>query len=233
VSSTNIADGAVATADLADSSVTGAKIVDGTITGGDISSSADLSIDTLTTSGNITTSGTVDGVDVSTIPSTYVSKSSPSWSSQTGRISIPGASFAPEDTLALSRVTLNTASVMYLNGGAGESPDFYAPVQLPDGATITGITLNYWDNTGDAENITASLRRVMFSGAGASVLSDDLVTTTEGATGNSVSDTSIDNPTVSNDNYAYLVRATFSDANQGINLRIVGAEITYTFTSPY
>ena len=48
------------------------NILNRTITGNDISTSADLSIDTLTTTGNIATSGTVDGIDVSTISSTYL-----------------------------------------------------------------------------------------------------------------------------------------------------------------
>lgn len=71
VDSTNIADGTIATIDLANNAVTGAKIAAGTISGSDVSTSADLSVRTLTTSGNIatsgdiTTTGSVDGVDVS------------------------------------------------------------------------------------------------------------------------------------------------------------------------
>ncbi|NQV00276.1 MAG: hypothetical protein HQ538_06070 [Parcubacteria group bacterium] len=82
INSSNIADGTIVAADLADNSITSANldngaivsedIANGTIIGSDISSSANLNVNTLITSGNISTSGTVDGVDVSTIPSTYL-----------------------------------------------------------------------------------------------------------------------------------------------------------------
>ncbi|MFH2105140.1 MAG: hypothetical protein ABII72_02790 [Parcubacteria group bacterium] len=72
ISSDNILDGTIATVDLADSIITSAKILNRTITGSDINTSANLNINTLTTTGNISTSGTVDGVDVSTISSTYL-----------------------------------------------------------------------------------------------------------------------------------------------------------------
>ncbi|XOU94324.1 MAG: hypothetical protein ACNFW9_05795 [Candidatus Kerfeldbacteria bacterium] len=61
VTSDNITDATIATADIADNAITSAKIVDGTITGSDISSTADLSIDTVTTTGNITQAVSAEG----------------------------------------------------------------------------------------------------------------------------------------------------------------------------
>lgn len=169
----------------------------------------------------------------SEIDSTFVSQSNPSWNSQSGRISIPGAAFVPEDSIALSRVSINAAAVLSLSGGPGSSYDFYAPLQLPEGSIITEVILNFWDNTGDAENITATLRGVSDYGASLTNLSDDLVSTNEGAIVGDVSDTSINNATIYNTGFAYFIRATFSDGNQGGNLRLVSAEVVYDFTDPY
>lgn len=163
--------------------------------------------------------------------SRYVSKSSPSWDSQSGRISLSAASFMAEDTAASDRVNFNSAGVLYLNGGGGETPRFYAPLQLPDGATITSFTLDFWQN-GISETITAKLRRTSFASAGGNTIGE-VVSSDQGGIGASVTDTSITAPTIDNDNYAYLIEADFSDANQGVNLRLVGIEVTYTFTEPY
>ncbi len=164
------------------------------------------------------------------VSNNFVGKSSPAWDAQSGRISLPGAAFMPENSDAYTVAEYNTASVLYLDGGGAERK-FFAPLQLPDGATITSITLDFWQN-GISETITAKLRRTSFSGAGgytdAEVTSSD-----QGATGASVTDTTIDNPTVSNDSYAYAIEADFSDDSKGVNLRLVGVEVTYTFTSPY
>ena len=228
VTSAKISDGTIASADLASNSVTGAKITNGTITGSDISSSADLSINTLAASGNITTSGTVDGVDVSTISSTYVSQASPSWNSQSGIITVPAYAFMPEDDTVMGKA--NYTSVLYLDGASAVDETLHAPVQLPDGATVTGFTMNFYDAS-VSDTITTRLRRVSVASAGFSNLSDEIVSTD--AQPGSVSDTSIDNATVDNDGYAYLVEAVFSDADQGVNLRLISAEVTYTFTAPY
>jgi len=72
VNSTNLLDGTVTTADIADntvtsaklmdSAVTSAKIVDGTIAGSDISSSADLSVDSISATGDVTQDANSDGI---------------------------------------------------------------------------------------------------------------------------------------------------------------------------
>jgi hypothetical protein len=62
INSANVLDGAIATADVADSAITSAKIADGTITGSDIAGTADLNIDTLAATGNLTQSATTEGL---------------------------------------------------------------------------------------------------------------------------------------------------------------------------
>ena len=247
VNSAKLADGSIATADLgtgivysghiSDRTVHGNKltldaidssdlILDGIITGSDISSSTSLSVSGITSSGNITVSGTVDGVDVSAIPDSYVSQSSPSWDARTGVVAISPASCQPESSSTVDREYLVTPSRIYPLDTA--AVDFYCPVSLPNGVTVTEFLVWVADDSG-AQNMSVALQRVDMSAQSTSALAT--LTSSGQPDHTSYSTTSIDNADVDNYTYSYALDIDFNVTN-GAHM-FEGAYITYSYTQPY
>lgn len=209
--------------------VNSTNILDGAITGSDILQTADLNINSLTVAGNITISGTVDGVDVSAIPSTYVSKSSPSWDSQSGRTSIPASSCRPEDDGI--EYDFAASKALYVTGGVDVLPpgyEFLCPVQLPDGAIVTSAQAYVSDN--GADSVVAS-----FYNADLENFSYDQPRTESSSglgSGDVIIDLSLINRTVDNSKNAYYLEINFpSPASSDYDFH--GAVVNYTYTEPY
>lgn len=102
-----------------------------------------------------------------------------------------------------------------------------AGVDLPDGATVTGLTLYAYDNSASdmsvvlaGRSLTADSPLVM-----ASVISDG----GSGSPGWSNTETSITNATIDNDNYYYFMYPLLN--NTSANLTFRAARITYTTTA--
>ncbi len=190
-----VSTGSITTAELGDNAVTSAKIADSTITGTDISGSADVNIAALTTSGSIAAgaglnvSGDVNVGGLVTLPTT------------TRYYSIPAVSFIPTNHLATYNLYMYGNAVFPSSGSAY----FYAPVHLPQGATITQFEPIIYDNS--ANNITFRLVGVDNSG-GYSVF------TTVTSAGASTAVRSISpgalSETIDNQTNAYLVYASWS-----------------------
>lgn len=89
---------------------------------------------------------------------------------------------------------------------------FVVMVDLPDGATITGVEV--FGNAAAAAEAWY-LKRVNLSTGGVGLLADAAINT---------EDTTIDTPVVDNSTYAYYINTTTLDTND----RIHGARITYT-----
>lgn len=107
------------------------------------------------------------------------------------------------------------------------SNKFYAPVSLPQDAVITEFTYHYWKATTATTNTTASLIRIALPSTSAS---ETMATVTSDSSGHSSeSTTSIDNPTIDNQNYQYLIEVTLPTAG---SLCLDGVMITYTFGTP-
>jgi hypothetical protein len=111
--------------------------------------------------------------------------------------------------------------------GVGSST-FRAPVMLPHGATITGVTYHYWKSTFAADNSTFTLKRNSVPSSGGT---DTMATLTSSATAHtSVTTNTIATPVVDNQNFAYFMVVTLGgSAGQHC---VDAVTIRYTYTSP-
>lgn len=144
-----------------------------------------------------------------------------SWKGKTSYVSISAAAFGPVDE-----------SYMYTNWGGTLDPKnlasryYYAPVQLPHGATVTRIKF-YWSDLSGDFNGRCYLYRNYFAPGGDTLGTVD----TSGASGAGSSETTtITNPTVDNSQYAYYLGW---DLRGGGDVEGYGVVIEYTFYEPY
>jgi hypothetical protein len=108
----------------------------------------------------------------------------------------------------------------------GTTPLFRAPLHLPQGAVITGITLLGYD--GNAANLTAELLSYTATSGGAS-----RTTLATAATTGAPNYATVNSPTIAatvdNDNSTYSVRVTFGAVNVN-TLTLRGVRVNYTIT---
>lgn len=142
------------------------------------------------------------------------------WKAQTGYVSVPAAAFRPwEDGYDYENRGRS------LKNMDGNSDNYYAPVQLPHGATVTKLTF-YWNDTSTANDGRAVLRRVDSNGNYINMAT----ATTSGSGGNGSSyDNTISVASVDNSQYAYYLWWNLPDSNV-IGYYVV---IEYTFTAPH
>ena len=156
------------------------------------------------------------------------SLSSSSWGSQSGVISIPAAG---------CHFTSTKATNMGNYISVEESHDYYVvihcPVQLPNGAEITNFVANIGDSDGD-EYISASLDMVDVSSASLTTSEMASVSSETAVSGyNQLSDTTISESIIDNDNYTYYGYVRFTGGGSLSELYFAGLKIEYTFTQPY
>lgn len=114
--------------------------------------------------------------------------------------SISGGAFNPED----SSLTYSTDGCSI--GGNGK---FYAPVYLPNEATVTKILFFWTDYYGSGDG-TLQLKRHSFGNPTAQTMAE---ASTSGSTGSGASeDITIDNPEINNSQYSYFVVLDFPSA---------------------
>lgn len=190
--------------------------------------------------------GTVDAAGGPLIPAIVLTRSSTA-------VSIPG-SLSVLGSLAAGSVTINSttrslsvpptafiptsSSSAYFVDATGlqntatalTETFYYAPISLPDGATITGVSMRYLNDSTD-DNITLELHRVTLSSAS---LSASVVATAAGAsslirTANSAAlNVAIDNSTTSYSLAAHW-KAPFGGAS---HIKLIHVRVDYTITSP-
>ncbi|NMC16027.1 MAG: hypothetical protein GYA40_05210 [Chloroflexi bacterium] len=101
-----------------------------------------------------------------------------------------------------------------------------APVYLPDGAVVNKVTFFYYDGTA-SYHTSAYLTRTMLSGQ----IGNDMATIYSSGSGYGYgSDTTIVDPTIDNQNYAYFVDI-FIPGDNLMNLRVTGLRIDYGYTT--
>ncbi len=141
------------------------------------------------------------------------------WKARTGYIAVPAAAFRPW----MEGYVFKNAGRSLKN--VNDTSDFYfAPVQLPHGATVTKLTF-YWFDTTSATG-SATLRRSPHDGS-YSIMAGAL---TSGSAGNGSSyDGAIDFATIDNTSYAYYLLWDLP------NSFVWGYHVVieYTFTGPY
>jgi len=235
ISSANITDGTIATADLANNAVTSAKITDGTIVGGDIANDAITSakiddgtivtadlVDSAVTSVKIT-NGTIVGGDVDS--TTTLTTEGLNWNTaKTGYVAIQGSACTGD--ASINNINNTSASCASHNTG-GEMWAFWG-INLPHGAVVTSFGGLFTKNASD--NLVCILYRYSINDNSSQSLAS---VSTAGISGMSrVNDTSIDYSTVDNSNYSYMAYCTSApDTPASGVLEVHSFGITYTKAS--
>jgi hypothetical protein len=111
--------------------------------------------------------------------------------------------------------------------GTGSST-FRASVNLPHGATITGVTYHYWKNPSATDNSTFVLNRTALPATGSVSAMANLASSATNHT--SVSTNTITNPVIDNQNFSYHMVVTLGGAAG--NHCVDAVTIRYTYTSP-
>jgi len=141
-----------------------------------------------------------------------------SWQPTTGYVSLPAAAFGPQED-HYDFTNFGGA----LRNNDGDSDRYYAPVQLPHGATVTGMTW-YWYDTSVTTNGAAYLRRGSLTGGLQNAMAQ--VNTSGSGGDSSGSDTIISYATIDNSQYTYYVAWFLWDS--GVSGYTVVIEYTYT-----
>lgn len=146
------------------------------------------------------------------------------WRTRTGHISISPSAFQPHtEAYQFAR----TGYMLYTTSG----DTYNAPLNLPDGSTVTKVTL-YSRNSTASEDVTMYLRRSTVPSSTINTMAQvTSVYTTANSGYASDYDDSIDYATVDNESYKYWLQASFNGT--GANLQVTAVVIEYQYTEPY
>ena len=146
------------------------------------------------------------------------------WKPITSYLSIPAAAFVPQYNYDAE--TYNGGSIVRTLSGSYDI--FNAPVQLPHGATVTKMTVYWYDNYA-GDNGTIALRRSSFSLFPLTMA--EVTTSGSGGNGSGV-DSTIDYAQIDNSQYTYYLTAQLpTDGTDYVGL--YGVVIEYTIDQPY
>ena len=153
-------------------------------------------------------------------------------SAKTHYYSVPAAAFHLENSSVCDR-TMIGGTVYTTGGSAATVAYFVAPVNLPDGATLTAVTFYQVDNDATYNPQTGTLWRNDASTSTSYGNALTMATVPLPASSNSTlvqtsTTSTITNPVIDNQNYTYWLRWGTQQANS--NLRLVKVLITYTVT---
>ncbi len=140
-------------------------------------------------------------------------------SAQTRYLSVSGYGFIPNnetDTYAKASGVLSTTD-----------DSFSSPVDFPNGAIITGMTVDYYNNVPD-ENMNFALARSNNKSTTETIAS--IVPTTNLGSWREASATSISNAIIDNSQYSYYIFVNFSASSA--DMRLGGVTISYTVDNP-
>jgi len=146
------------------------------------------------------------------------------WADKTGYLSVSTAAFQPYS----NDLYFNSGSELI--PGTADYHSFYAPVQLPQGATVTKMTF-FWYDPLDPQDAECTLFRNNMDGT-KNWMAD--VFSTDSAGNGSSYDDEIDYATIDNSQYAYYLRWTLRYDEGSLDETVGhGVIIEYTFTEPY
>jgi len=201
VNSAAIINGQVKTKDIAKRAVTAKKIALGAVRSAHIKD------------------GSIQTADVASIADSKIS-----YSTKTRHLSIPGDAFVPE--LNGFDYVSGRSSVQMETGAFGA---FTAPISLPDGATVTNIRFNYYDNA--AAYLDARVQRRPLLSNVVHVMTDFPSTVGALPEWRSLDDNTISFPAIDNENYFYSASIVFN-GTASYNLKAGGLIITYQIAGP-
>ena len=138
-----------------------------------------------------------------------------------GVVSIAGASFVSASSTN-SYIYMAWGGVKMTSPGAALWPFMVASVELPEGATVTSVTIYYYDPD-PSEWILLTLSR--YDGAGGVT---DMATVWSADDGvNQKTDTSVSYPVVDNAHYSYLLSAEMAAQASAPDVVLYGVKIAY------
>lgn len=224
--------------------------VTGNVTSNSITSNT-LNTGSLSASSNIVASGSISSLAVATgdVSANTMSANSASIFSMTAgsfnlsspktyTLSIPGIALVPQNPSEnLFRSTLG-----FIQQAAGTDLAFggVAPINLPQGAVITGIDTMYYDNAAAADftNLTIRVRRVSTTSnpvVEQNILATDILSPVAGNSTAMIVSTNntpdVSRATVDNGLYTYFLSLTHAVSAVDGNLRFYGFRIRYTLNS--
>jgi hypothetical protein len=140
-------------------------------------------------------------------------------------VSINGGGFQP------SRSAANWTGGFNIGGSvASEAMDFFAPLTLPHGATITELQATVFDNDA-TQDISVYLTRYD-SVANSFTNLGQIASTGAAVASRTFTDPTIPFGAIDNSIYSYQVRAVWVTPTTPVNIRLFGVRVTYTITSP-
>jgi len=217
VSTDDIDDGCITSDKLVPGAVTSYNIQDNSIMDEDISGSAEIQVGKIHgTAANLSDDQMIGG------KKTFIDLNI---SETTRRFSVPHTAFTPGN----DNYSFNKNSG-YLRNTSTSTQVYYAPVHLPEGATVTELKASFWDN--EASNSGHIELHKFYRYTGSSMLMAQF--TTSGVYPGIIhySSTSITSETISNDGYGYYLMVSMGYSSSEYNMRFYGAEIVYTITRP-
>jgi hypothetical protein len=146
---------------------------------------------------------------------------------QPGNVTVSGLAFTDELGGSFLCYDNKSSGAYFSFRGTGTECDADAPIQLPDGATLTTMSCTIYDNN-PTEAVTVALRRVNMNNGG----SADVFLTPPSATTASI-DPYVDlapfpgTSIVDNVTYAYSLRADFGLGLPTATLRLYGCRVEY------
>ncbi len=215
---------AITGVDIVDNSILSAKIADGTITNDDISDSANIAPGKINgTAWTAANDGSGSGLDADTIDGFQGTQFVRSDVTETRYYAIPTCSFVPEDSdIAYDNVN---GAALRNSDPVFEAKSFFAPIQLPHGATITNMAVAYRITDADAQGEVYLFEQGLGS---RSILA---TATLIDLTGSTIIDTVV-SETVDNNNQVYYIEAILDPVDEAEDIWLEFVCITYTVTNP-
>ena len=148
---------------------------------------------------------------------------------RTRRLNIPACAFVKDDAYPNAVWNMTSSYAYTSTEGTSGYCYAYAPIYLPEGATVTGVQIQYYDNDSTLDiYVTFALRRASITSTSSQNLSYGTATSSGDSTTLRVAEdddlayTSIEN------NYNYSMYLAWNPTGLSHDLRFYGASITYT-----
>lgn len=169
-----------------------------------------------------------DGIPLLSIPALNIADLTVQFNAmQKGAVSVSGVSFADEngsnDCIDIYAVDEGSYQV----GGAGTSCDASAPVQFPDGVSLSSMTCRVYDN--NASNaIRIQLRGAHMDANSEIVIFSSPLSVDDSSFSQQIIDLTASSTIVDNSGFMYHLWADFGTPAPGSAIRIYGCSISYT-----